>query len=365
MSFTRADYPPLSTLSYISTITSVTFSPTSIAGCRLWVDAADPAGSGVIPANGASLTTWVDKSGTGINLTGTGSPTLGTYNGLRIVNFSSSYFQNTSFTQSGPLTIIFIGKMNVGGWQTFSDNVSGLRPYVGVDGGTIRTAFRFGGTPTSNVEIWTLTFSSSDNIVFNVNGTDVRGSVTGYGGIGFTNGVRLGFAANDSAYLNGWIGEYFIYNTELGSTQYKQIEGYLAWKWGIQASLPGGHTYASSGPSSTTSSTTSTITLNLAGYVQSGANYVLKPIVPLAVTPYYTAFNPIALSTLALWIHSACNMRHETATCNIPTTRTPWAASFLDVVWSRLSQAFCSTTSSRLPVCQVRFAPDRVVLGRG
>jgi Glycine rich protein len=255
------------------------FTPKSITGCKLWLDAADPAGTGVMPANGASLTTWVDKSGIGKNLTGNGSPTLGTYNGLRVVNFSGSYFQNTSYTQSGPLTIIFIGQMNVGGWQTFSDNVSGLRPYVGVDGGTLRTAFRFGGTPTTNVEIWTLTFSSSDNTVFNVNGTDVRGAAVGYGGIGFTNGVRLGFAANDSAYLNGWIGEYFIYNTELGSTQYKQIEGYLAWKWGLQASLPAGHPYLAAAPT-----------------VVAAVNNKISAL------PFYTQFKPTSAGNCVLWL---------------------------------------------------------------
>ena len=220
------------------------FTPRQISGLALWFDGADPAGTGVIPANGASLATWVDKSGTGQNLTGFGSPTLGTFNDLRIVNFSNSYFQNTSFTQSGPLTIILIGKMNSlgGDWQTFSDNVSGLRPYVGMQPGTpSRTAFRFGGTATTNVEMWTLTFSTSDNTVFNVNGSDVRGAVTGYGGIGFTNGIRLGFAGNNTAYLIGWIGEYLVYNTDLSISQYQQIESYLAQKWGLVSSLPGGH----------------------------------------------------------------------------------------------------------------------------
>ena len=220
------------------------FTPRQIPGLTLWLDGADPAGNGVIPVNGASLATWVDKSGTGQNLTGFGSPTLGTFNGLRIVNFSNSYFQNISFTQSGPLTIIFIGKMNSlgGDWQTFSDNVSGLRPYVGMQPGTpSRTAFRFGGTATTNVEIWTLTFSSSDNTVFNVNGSDVRGAATGYGGIGFTNGIRLGFAGNNSAYLIGWIGEYLVYNTDLSISQYQQVESYLSQKWGLVSSLPAGH----------------------------------------------------------------------------------------------------------------------------
>jgi hypothetical protein len=223
------------------------FTPRQIGGLALWFDGADPAGTGVIPANGASISTWVDKSGRGINLTGFGSPILGTFNRLRIVNFSNSYFQNISFTQSGPLTIILIGKMNSlgGDWQTFSDNVSGLRPYVGMHaGGTpLRTAFRYGGTATTNVEIWTLTFSSSDNTVFNVNGSDVRGAATGYGGIGFTNGIRLGFAANNTAYLIGWIGEYLVYNTDLTISQYQQVESYLSQKWGLVSSLPGGHSH--------------------------------------------------------------------------------------------------------------------------
>jgi hypothetical protein len=216
--------------------------PRTIDGCVLWLDGADPAGNGTVPASGSALYTWVDKGGIANNLTGGG--TLGTYNGLRIVNFSNSYFQNGSFTQSGPLTIIFIGKINAfdSNWQTFSDNVGGLRPYVGSEPGVeLRSAFRYGGTLTTNVEIWTLIFSSSDNTVFNVNGADVRGNQTGYGGIGFTNGIRLGFAGNDTAFLNGWIGEYIIYNTGLGITQMQQVEGYLAQKWGITSSLPPGH----------------------------------------------------------------------------------------------------------------------------
>jgi hypothetical protein len=261
------------------------FTPKSIVGCTLWVDAADPAGTGVMPANGASLTTWVDKSGTGTNLTGNGSPTLGTYNGLRIVNFSSSYFQNTSYTQSGPLTIIFIGKMNAGAdWQTFSDNVSGVGPYVGlqIETPNKRTAFRYGGTATTNVEIWTLTYSSSDNTVFNVNGTDVRGAGVGYGGIGFTNGVRLGYAGNNSSYLNGWIGEYFIYNTALTITQYQQIEGYLAWKWGLQVSLPGTHPYLGAAP-------TAGLTINN----------------KISALPFHTQFKPTSIAGCCLWLDGA------------------------------------------------------------
>jgi hypothetical protein len=283
------------------TTTSFGFMPTNIPGCRLWFDGADPAGNGVIPANGASIATWVDKSGNGQNLSGIGSSTAGTFAGLRIVNFNSSYFQNGSFTQSGPLTIILIGKMNSLGsdWQTFSDNVAGLRPYVGMQAGSppLRTAFRFGGTATTNVEIWTLTFSASDNTVFNVNGSDVRGAATGYGGIGFTNGIRLGLAANATAYLVGWIGEYIVYNTNLSISQYQQLESYLSQKWGITTSLPGGHPGLTSTVYRSTYLRNSGVKRNIA-----------------TMTPFFTGFSPRRISGLGLWLDGADSSSITTVT---------------------------------------------------
>ena len=41
---------------------------------------------------------------------------------------------------------------------------------------------------------------------------------------------------------------------------------------------------------------------NYIGYVQSGANYIPKTQTPITIRPYYTAFNPASISTLAVWI---------------------------------------------------------------
>jgi hypothetical protein len=38
--------------------------------------------------------------------------------------------------------------------------------------------------------------------------------------------------------LNGNIAEVIVYTTSLTTTQRQQVEGYLAWKWGLQANLP-------------------------------------------------------------------------------------------------------------------------------
>jgi hypothetical protein len=47
--------------------------------------------------------------------------------------------------------------------------------------------------------------------------------------------------------------EILIYNKSMGtnSVERQQVEGYLAWKWGIQTQLPSGHPYLSAPPSYT------------------------------------------------------------------------------------------------------------------
>lgn len=50
------------------------------------------------------------------------------------------------------------------------------------------------------------------------------------------------FTAN-SRYLNGNISEILVYNATLSNTDRQIVEGYLAWKWGLQSSLPPSHAY--------------------------------------------------------------------------------------------------------------------------
>jgi hypothetical protein len=50
---------------------------------------------------------------------------------------------------------------------------------------------------------------------------------------------------NNSAGLQayGQLHELIIYSTTLSLFQRQPVEGYLAWKWGLQANLPGNHPY--------------------------------------------------------------------------------------------------------------------------
>ena len=220
------------------------FTPSQISGLQVWYDASDPS---TMTLSGSTVTEWRDKSGNAFTLTGSGSAQLQSFNARTVMFLNNGpYFQNTVFTNSGPYAVFIIFKFDTlpAAWLTLLDNVSPLRPYVGFEQNTAtRTAFRYGGSATTNPEIWSLQYSASDLTIFNVAGTSVIGAVTGYGGIGHTNGLRVGFAGNNTAPMIGWIGEIVYYSGTLSSSQREQMEGYLSWKWGLQANLPTNHPF--------------------------------------------------------------------------------------------------------------------------
>jgi hypothetical protein len=49
------------------------FTPSSFSSIQLWLDGADPLGTGTAPANGTSITTWANKAGVGSNATSVGT----------------------------------------------------------------------------------------------------------------------------------------------------------------------------------------------------------------------------------------------------------------------------------------------------
>ena len=303
MSFTRADYPPLSTLSYISTFTSVIFNPTSIAGGVLWLDA-----SLFTQANNTAVTTWPSATASySLSMTGTGTVNTNILNGLPVISVSTS--QNWSLSAgytSASYTFFFVSRQTGGtNRRVFIGNGNRLYGYWGGNKNSLYTEGWIANLNASDTawDIYTIVRTSSGSGTFSRFGgslTTYSSSGAGMDGFYINTGGSYGSETSDAQ-----IAEVLIYNVDLSDANCRKIEGYLAWKWGLQANLTSGHIHASSGPSSSSSTLTSSVTLNLAGYVQSGANYILKPIVPLAVTPYYTAFNPIALSTLALWIDGA------------------------------------------------------------
>lgn len=99
---------------------------------------------------------------------------------------------------------------------------------------------------TTTLSTWQIT--SQTNTYVSINGNLTLSGPTNIGT--FTNGVTtgLGREAGSGGPFFGWLMEIVTFNTQLSQTNQQKMEGYLAWKWGIQASLPAGHPHKSSAP---------------------------------------------------------------------------------------------------------------------
>lgn len=70
------------------------------------------------------------------------------------------------------------------------------------------------------------------------------------GGTMNTNGTsgKIGTSSGSVSFWNGVIQEIFVIDGVLSTTNRQKLEGYIAWKWALTASLPGGHPYKSARP---------------------------------------------------------------------------------------------------------------------
>lgn len=260
-----------------------TFAPTNVSGCVLWLDGKDPAGTGTPPSNGATVSTWTDKSASAKNATSGGTPTYVSGGGI---NFNgSSFFYNLSFAQNLSQRSIFIIMQ-----ETVRNNTYGVFPLIpdpstGSDwqttnGLSIETSngLRFyanGGAYQSDIGNSTLLVKAIYNDNMNnrsgsgyVNGTNATNATAGLTAgtcSGYGVGARWLGSTSMSYNLNGIIYEILYFNRPLGTTDRQTIEGYLAQKWSLTGSLPAGHPGLTQNFLTTSSTPSDALTLIKAG----------------------------------------------------------------------------------------------------
>jgi hypothetical protein len=233
------------------------FSPLSFSGCTLWLDGADPNGNGNVPSTGATISTWADKSSSGINFTGTN--VTYTYDSAYRVNALTFNGTSSIFNQANtglyPLN-------NVSTYSIFSvARRLSTNAYTAVyfaPGSANLLIYRFNNTNTSEWYLGPAADVYLNNTSTNGDGineliTQVSGTATGYinGNIigsktTATSSSQLNFVLgrqDGNPYLNGYIYEVIIYNRAVSTAQRQNIEGYLAWKYGLQGSLPSTHPF--------------------------------------------------------------------------------------------------------------------------
>ena len=231
------------------------FQPTSITGCQLWLDGADVNGNGIQPVNGSTVSTWTDKSGLGNNATNVGSIIYS--NNSLSWNATGVYFKGNMTITTNTLALFIVANvvsLGNGRWlfsastNSSTNNFGNLQSFTMATTGSSIRAYR----NNSSLSIATLPIGSSfimadifdgTNNTIVMNGTGATPvSNTGNFGIGFYE-VGSSITEELAVAFNGSYQEVIVYNSAPTTAQRQQIEGYLAWKWGLQGNLPSNHPF--------------------------------------------------------------------------------------------------------------------------
>lgn len=290
---------PVTITSPISNSNAPLFAPTQISGCYLWLDAGDPR-QFTLTTGTSNITQWRDKSQNGFHAIASGNPVYNSALNRVQLNGSTSYLSNISYALNLSQRSIFLVMS-----ENTRTNVAGLFPqipnprtgddYLTTNGLSIETSsgLRFYGNSggyISDIGNTTLLAQGIYNDNMNgtqgssfFNGTNTSNNVATYTAgtcAGYVIGTRWLGGITAQYYVNGNINEIIVYNTPVSTTQRQQIEGYLAWKWGLQANLPASHPYKTT------------------------------PFYPFAFFPTSialtnTQFIPLNVSTCQLWLDAA------------------------------------------------------------
>jgi len=247
--------------------TNQVFVPTQISGCVLWLD---PADTSIITTSGSSVTQLRDKSSSRYNFVPGVSPSSGvnTINGLNVITTNGSqYLQITNYSQNFTAASFFCvirPTQTFATWSflpVFMSQTTGA-PYfypelLGVS--PFNYVFAFGVKNVGGLSL-DMGLSSIANTTYLVTGI-LPGNSTNFGNIngslapstgtgsaltsGLTNVTiyTMGIPGFGSEPRAGQYGDILMYNRVLSQSEYQQVEGYLAWKWGLVSSLPNGHPY--------------------------------------------------------------------------------------------------------------------------
>lgn len=246
------------------------FSPKSISGLALWLDATDSA----TISTDTGVSEWRDKSGNGRNFSqsvGNNQPTLTTMNGKTALNFNgtshrltraSAMFTTLSGTQDAALFFVVDGTFPGTAGHVFNHTVAA----GGADNNMVNIEWRadqgaswiFGTLRTRVQAIRTGTTYTADQRFdsVNVSGVGVISIVGSFGATTTTNtsywnnsaspssastsdaGTVVGMAigcrnnATPSLFYTGKVAEIVAYSSALSTSQRTTIQNYLARKWG-------------------------------------------------------------------------------------------------------------------------------------
>ena len=240
----------------VRTSNNIRFSPTSIGGCQLWLDAADATSI----TGTTTVTQWRDKSGNSRHLGALSGTTSYSSNTIQLTNSAMSVSSPVNLTNvivfiivkttGGNNQTVFGGRPNTNvnwsspdGFGFYMDHQSFIRYYGGEDAAGRTLSFSANTSIPRLFSFQTIGTSVSGRM----NGTSQSTGILSSARTSTAQGFVLGGEWNGSSYgnfiVNASIYEIIVYNSEISIAQLQQVEGYLAWKWALQTSLPTSHLY--------------------------------------------------------------------------------------------------------------------------
>jgi hypothetical protein len=258
------------------------FLPRGISGCQLWLDGADPAGTGIQPANGSSVLTWVDKSGNGRNATVVTTPLVksaATYSTeFSALNFSDSNRAYVTTYPANPVNetvfVVFNNPSPDSRNYSLINGQAGARAlgtaWANATNAGTRVAYLNNDVAWSTAVTPELSYTAGTTRILTGQVSNSTNHSIALNGANFSTGsTASGFSANTFTYLGwnansgsftgagnptmyyyiGYAMEIIFYDSVLTTAQRQQVEGYLSEKWGLRSFLPSTHLYKSFAPS--------------------------------------------------------------------------------------------------------------------
>jgi hypothetical protein len=221
----------------------------AVPGCQLWLDAADPQSFTLSGASRTTVSAWNNKVPGGITTTTVSAPSLsGNFsNKIQTFRFNSNSITATlsSAVGTGDYALFAL-------WLTINGGTEGVLS-IGPNGGPA-AGIGYNGS-YYNLYEWGQSESqyvAARNQYVVQSGTRISATKTVYynGNAAASASVALNltnttlYIGNGTGFpINGEIGEIIMYQGTLTTVQRQQVEGYLAWKWGLVGSLPATHPY--------------------------------------------------------------------------------------------------------------------------
>ena len=230
----------------------------------LWLDAAD---ASTITLNGSTVSQWNDKSGNGRNVSQATAASQPTYSATGweaskpAVVYSDKILENTTATLKLIARSMFVvvrettrtTYAGVFAVKTSSNDYDQPNGYVATTGAIGTNNFELAGSSGISYR----PSSSPDEASFGIYGEVKQaglGSLYRNGTLHTTDssftefntnsagGFRVGSRYNGYGFT-GNIAEVIYLESTASTTDRQLIEGYLAWKWGLESSLPANHPY--------------------------------------------------------------------------------------------------------------------------